>query len=56
MQAAEFEYDIVGHPQSDFHFSVTFPFHKLKANDIGKHFVFDSVSLLSFLPLVNLLP
>jgi len=23
----EHDYDIVGHPQADFHFCVTFPFH-----------------------------
>lgn len=27
LQAREVEYDIVGHPQANFSFAVTFPFH-----------------------------
>ena len=27
LQGPTYEYDVAGHPQADFHFSVTFPFH-----------------------------
>lgn len=28
MQEKVHDYDIVGHPQADFHFTVVFPFHR----------------------------
>ncbi|KAK9843778.1 hypothetical protein WJX81_005907 [Elliptochloris bilobata] len=31
----EYDYDIVGHPQADFHFCVTFPFHPLPDGQRG---------------------
>ena len=35
MQGIAFDYDIVGHPQCDFHFSVTFPYHKRSKESPG---------------------